>query len=74
MNLPKPEPAYSQQNEAAARAEMEREDKRNIKLGADVIFSGDTADPHPRLIGVSPNGSRYRILIDNVGTISTVAV
>jgi len=74
MNLPKPEPVYSQQNEAAARAEMEREDKRNIKLGADVTFSGDASDPHPRLIGEAPNGTRYRILIDNAGTISTVAV
>jgi hypothetical protein len=74
MNLPKPEPAYSQQNEAAARAEMEREDKRHIKLGADIVFSGDASDPHPRLIGVSPNGTRYRILIDNSGAISTAAI
>ena len=74
MNLPKPEGRYSQQNEAAARAEIEREDKRNIKSGADIVFSGSAADSHPRLIGVSPNGTRYRILIDNAGAITTVAV
>ena len=74
MNLPKPEPAYSQQNEAAARADIEREDKRNIKIGADIVVSGDANGSHPRLIGVSPNGTRYRILINNAGAISTVAV
>lgn len=72
MNLPKPEPAYSQQNEAAARAEVEREDRRNIKLGGDIVFSGDVNAAHPRLIGVSPNGTRYRILINNAGAVSTV--
>ena len=58
MNSPKPGGSYSKQNEAAARAEIEREDKRNIKSGADVVFSGSAADSHPRLIGVSPNGTR----------------
>ena len=74
MNLPKPESAYSQQNEAAARADIEREDKRNMKIGMDIVFSGDASASHPRLIGVSPNGTRYRILINNAGAISTVAV
>jgi len=71
MNLPKPEAAYSAQNEAAARAELEREDKRNMKTGADVVFSGDVSVSHPRLIGVSPNGTRYRILVNDAGTVST---
>ena len=74
MNLPKPESAYSPQNEAAARAEIEREDKRNMKTGADIACSGSTAESHPRLILVSPDGTRYRILVSNAGALSTVAV
>ena len=74
MNLPKPDVTYSQQNEAALRAELEREDKRNLKAGGDVVFSGSAAESHPRLIGVSPNGTRYRLLISNSGAITTVAV
>lgn len=54
-----------------ARAELEREDKRNMKTGEDVVFSGDASVSHPRLIGVSPNGTRYRILVNDAGTLST---
>lgn len=61
MNLPTPGPTYSEQNEAQARATLEREDKRNQKLGEPIIL-------------ISPNKSRFALAVDNAGALSTVAL
>ncbi len=74
MSIANPPLQYSQADQAQMRAEIEREDKRNQKKGADIVFSGDATVKAPRLIGISPDGTRYRVLVDNAGAISTVAV
>jgi len=74
MNLPKPGPSYDAQNEAAARAAMEREDANNQKRLADVELNGDSAISGRRLILKSPNGTRYRVLVSDAGALSTVAL
>jgi hypothetical protein len=61
LNLPSPGPSYSVENEAQTRAALEREDKRNQKLGEPIIL-------------VSPNGSRFSLAVDNAGALSTVAL
>lgn len=74
MNIPSPSPAYDPQNEAAARQAIEQEDRRNVKAGADITFAGDALAKNPRLIIKSPNGTLYRVLVNNAGALSTVAV
>ncbi len=74
MNIGSPGETYSKQNEAATRAEIDREDKRNQKIGADIVSNGDATVKGPRLIIVSPNGTRYRVLVSNAGALSTTPV
>jgi hypothetical protein len=61
LNLPTPGPAYNAENEAQARAMLEREDKRNLKFGDPIIL-------------VSPNKSRFALAVDNAGALSTTAI
>ncbi len=74
MNLPTPGLNYDRQNEAQARAEIDREDKRNVKKGADIILSGNVLDAGPRLILKRPDGSLRRLVIDNSDVLTVVAV
>jgi hypothetical protein len=74
MNLPKPPRDYGQNDQAQTRDLVAREDARNVKKGADLEFNGDAAVAGPRLILVSPNGTRFRLLVSNAGALSTVAV
>jgi hypothetical protein len=74
MNLPSPSPSYDPQNEAAARAEIKREDERNIKTATDITFSGDSTDGGPKLILKAPDGGLWRLVISNVGVLTEVAL
>lgn len=68
MNLPPPGPSYSEENEAQARTEIAREDRRNLKTGRDVDI-GDA-----KLILTSPDGARFQVVASNGGAISLVAL
>jgi hypothetical protein len=74
VNLPTPGTAYDAGNEAQARNIIRQEDGRNQKRGSDAQFNGDATITGPKLIIVSPNGTRYRVLVNNAGTLSTVAI
>ncbi len=74
MNLPTPPAQYSPQDQAKLREALITEDQGNQKRGRDIVFSGDATVGAPRLIGISPNGTRYRVLVNNAGALSTVAV
>jgi hypothetical protein len=67
MNLPRPEAQYDYANEAQSRAEIGREDSRNQKRGQDYNLGPNLA------VIVSPDGTRYRIVVSNAGVLSTVA-
>ena len=67
MNLPNPSPQYDAQNEAQARAALIREDARNRKKGANVDIG------KAQLILTAPNGTRYKITVDNSGNLGTAA-
>lgn len=68
MNLPSPTPQYSEKDQAQTRNILELEDKNNHKRNRDVEIG--TA----RLILTSPNGTRYKITVDNSGTISATSI
>lgn len=68
MNLPPPGPQYDIENEAQARTEIAREDRRNLKTGRDVDI-GDA-----KLILTSPDGTRFQVVASNGGAISLVAL
>jgi hypothetical protein len=68
MKLPRPPVRYDPRFEESKSAEIEREMKRshkkneNIELGATVI------------IMTSPNGTRYKLTVDNAGVLGTTAL
>jgi hypothetical protein len=74
MRLSDPPFGYSKTDQAEMRRELMGADARNLKKGEDATYSGDANKTAPRLIIVSPNGTRYRLLVDNAGALSTVAV
>lgn len=65
---------YSRTDENEFRAAVEREDGRNLKRGQSVELSGNSGDGGPMLVLKSPDGTRYRLLVDNAGALSTVAL
>ena len=70
MNLPKAPQAYDANNEQATRSQLEAEDGRNIKKNTD--FGYFTASFGP--IFVSPNGTRYRMTVDDTGAVNNVVI
>ncbi len=47
---------------------LERMDSQNRKTNQDIEMAGN------RIILTSPNGTRYALVVDNAGTLSTVAI
>jgi hypothetical protein len=65
MQLPRPSPSYDPQDQARTRSLITEADKQNLKRNADLDLSGQ------RLILKSPDGSKWQIVVDNAGTLST---
>lgn len=60
MQLPKAPAQYDSGDQAAMRGILEREDKRNQKVGGDVILAAS-------------DGSRWKLVVSTSGVLSTVA-
>lgn len=69
MILPNPPERYDHRAEQARNDEIQRADQLNRKARADVIVY-----PPERLILYSPNGTRYSVVVDDAGVLSTVPV
>lgn len=69
MRLPDPGSRYIQSDEARRNREIELSDRENLKRQQDIeLVSG------MRLIMSSPNGTRYKITVSNVGAIVVTAL
>lgn len=68
MNLGSPPDAYSKQDQAALRRSLEQADRLYHKRGMDVELS------EGRLIGRSPDGTRFALVFNNDGTLGTQAL
>ncbi len=68
LNLPQPMSAYDKSNEQQARNLMEQADRQNQKRTADIEVDGRL------LVLISPNGTRYSVVVSNAGVLSTVAL
>jgi hypothetical protein len=67
MKLPTPGPRYDPQRQAQTHRALELEDEKNRKRGQHVELGPDEA-----LILRSPDGTRWKLLVDNLGALSTV--
>lgn len=63
MSLPK----FSDDVMSKLVAELNRRDKDSLKRGRDIEMD------QGRIILTSPNGTRYALVVDNAGALSTVA-
>jgi len=70
LRLPQPSPDYDQAREAERNRAIERADAQNHKRGRDIEVGASSE----RLILTSPNGTRYSVVVDNAGALSTTAV
>jgi hypothetical protein len=68
MQLSAPPAIYDPFNEGHMRATLMREDSRNRKKDEDVDMGAS------KLILISPNGTRYAVMVSNAGALSTVAL
>jgi hypothetical protein len=63
------DPMHLRRDFARRDAEFLREDARNLKRDQDIELQ-----PGVRFILRSPNGTRYSVLVDDAGALSTVAI
>jgi hypothetical protein len=68
LSLAKPPSTYEAGDEAQLRRALEREDRKNRKIGTDVEVGAN------RLVLKSPNGARWSITVSNTGVITAVAL
>lgn len=68
MRLPDPGNEYDRSRQGETQRILEREDSRNRKRDQDIELAAE------RLILRSPNGTRYKITVDNAGNIGTEAL
>lgn len=68
MRLPNPSAQYSPRMEIERNRQIEAADKQNRKQGRDLDVGSD------KLIVKSPDGTRWRIAVDNAGNISATAL
>lgn len=69
MKLPLPGPKYDQAQQQAVHRELGREDNLNRKKGAHIELTAGEF-----LILKSPDGSRFKLTVSNVGVLSAVAL
>ena len=74
MKLPSPVQKYDVIAEANFRRILESTDAQNYKKKQDVEIGSRKITPPKRLILCSPNGSRYEILVSNIGVLSASAL
>lgn len=68
MNLPRAPQSYNVTDQDRLRNDLDLADQENLKRGRDIEM-GDG-----RLIGNSPNGSRFAIVFNDDGTLTTEAL
>ena len=68
MRLNRATPAYDREDQDRLRADLEREDERNRKVGQDIALSSD------RIILTALDGSRWAITVSNAGVLDTESV
>lgn len=68
MKLPGPPEKYSRNDEARTRVVIEQEDRHNLKRNADVELV-----PGARYLIRSPDGTRWKLAVDNAGVLTAVA-
>jgi hypothetical protein len=68
MQLSRPGRNFDPQDEARVRAAIERADAENLKRGRDIEVGGG------RLILTSPDGTRFRLIVGNDGSLGTEAL
>lgn len=68
MKLPLPPEKYDRSHLTRVQAGLEHEDTRNRKKGADLEIVTE------RLILHSPNGTRYKVTVSDLGALSAVAL
>jgi hypothetical protein len=69
VNLPTAPAQYSQRDQQDMRRELQRADAENVKRLRDVRLENGE-----RLILKSPNGTLYRLTVDNAGALGTAAI
>jgi len=69
MNLPSAPHKYDRAHTQQMLEEIRRSDSENFKSGRDVRL-----ERGERLILRSPNGTRFKITVDNAGVISATAI
>jgi len=74
MKLPSPSQQYDVTGEANFRRILESTDAQNYKKNQDVEIGSKKIDPSNRLILCSPNGTRFEILVSNIGVITASAL
>ena len=67
MKLPNSTERYDQLDQNMTRNIIERDDLQNFKRNQDV-------EVRTRLILASPNGTRYQIVVSNIGVLTATAL
>lgn len=68
LNVPHPPQVYTPVMEAQRNFLLENADRLNRKINADVEISSS------KLILTSPNGTRYSVVVSNLGILSATAL
>jgi len=68
VRLPQPSIRYDASRESDRNRVLELADRRNLKRGQDLELA------RARLILRSPNGTRYRLTVDDAGNLGTEAL
>lgn len=74
MKLPVPQIEWNRDYQQRINVELEREDSRNRKKGADIELSQGDGVRTERLIMTSPDGTRWSITVADDGTISATSL
>ena len=69
LRLPRPSEEYDRQQQAEANLTLEIADRGNFKRVEDVDLANSE-----RLILVSSNGTRYKVVVSDAGALSTTAI
>lgn len=73
MRLPNPPAEWSRDYQQRVNSEIERADEENRKLGRDIDLSRGDGVRVERLILTASDGSRWALVVDTSGNLSTVA-
>jgi len=68
MKLPIPAPRYEMGRESERNRALEQADQQNHKRGRDIEVNPG------RLIVTSPDGTRWKIVVDDLGTVTAEAI